>query len=246
VRKEEKQREVTIAEEVEEELECQSRSCAGSFDGKRPKAKWIHEVRFDDALDEEDTVEYEVCKACDNISKKKSQGGKLLQRRPYVKPLPRNDDNDKDSSRWSSSSEPIPEIMQDAQEFYDPSAQEVSDTIDKELELEDVRQTSRRSSSFEPILEKPTPPSIPPPIQKPKPDMSPKTETPPKREFTEKSYTRNVYIDKKTATHLNIGLKTLDTQENHNVDALLDCGATAMFIDEDYTRKLKLSTRKLD
>jgi hypothetical protein len=64
--------------------ECEARSCHGSVAGIRPKAEFLHDVLFDDAEDEEDTVPYEVCSVCHYMCKRKSQGGRLIKATPLV------------------------------------------------------------------------------------------------------------------------------------------------------------------
>ena len=58
---------------------CDARTCHGSIGGIRPSAEYLHEVLFDDAYDENNTVTYQVCGHCHSICKKRSQGGKLIR-----------------------------------------------------------------------------------------------------------------------------------------------------------------------
>jgi predicted aspartyl protease len=74
----------------------------------------------------------------------------------------------------------------------------------------------------------PTPPAAPPPCEKK-----------PERYYIRSSTTKN-------SQHINIGLKTLNTQKVLNHDALLDCGATELFINKRYVDQNDLVTRKLD
>ena len=57
--------------------------------------------------------------------------------------------------------------------------------------------------------------------------------------------TRNVGINKKTAIMIRIDLQTMDMHENIVTDALLDSGATALFIDTEFVKKHQLKIRKL-
>jgi hypothetical protein len=51
--------------------------------------------------------------------------------------------------------------------------------------------------------------------------------------------------DRRRSLALKIELQTTDTGEVKSVKALLDSGATGMFIDRDYVKTNKLSTRTL-
>src|ERR1700677_1656941 len=44
---------------------------------------------------------------------------------------------------------------------------------------------------------------------------------------------------------VNIGLKTLDTHNSINIDSLLDCGASGLFIDKQFVELNDITTRKL-
>jgi hypothetical protein len=68
-------------------VECESRTCHGSVQGARPIPKYMHEVLFDDALSENDTMEYLVCSVCNRMSKKRSQGGTLVRSVPISQHL---------------------------------------------------------------------------------------------------------------------------------------------------------------
>jgi len=49
----------------------------------------------------------------------------------------------------------------------------------------------------------------------------------------------------KTSTHLSVILKTMDTEKRLSVDALLDSGATGLFLDTGFVKYHNLNTRKL-
>ena len=45
--------------------------------------------------------------------------------------------------------------------------------------------------------------------------------------------------------HIDVEIETMDTAMKHNVNALVDCGATGLFVDTEYVRSNNLSTRRL-
>jgi len=45
---------------------------------------------------------------------------------------------------------------------------------------------------------------------------------------------------------LRVGLRTIDSHEVEEVDALLDSGATGLFIDHTWLRQKKITTQKLE
>ena len=91
--------------------------------------------------------------------------------------------------------------------------------------LDVLSDESSVSSSSSPI-------SIAPLVEK---DFSPKTPLP-------------LHIHSFKPTHsfnINVGLSTLDTHQKFDVDALLDCGASGLFIDSTFVKLHKLSTQTL-
>ncbi|KAF4609745.1 hypothetical protein D9613_011971 [Agrocybe pediades] len=62
------------------------------------------------------------------------------------------------------------------------------------------------------------------------------------------SFPEKIYImshKPKTSTHLSVVLKTMDTEKRLSVDALLDSGATGLFLDTGFVKYHNLNTRKL-
>ena len=59
-----------------------------------------------------------------------------------------------------------------------------------------------------------------------------------------KFFIRSAYLAHEVM--LKIGLKTIDTHAFLNLVALLDCGATGLFIDRAYVRRNNIATRKLE
>src|ERR1700677_2811814 len=59
-------------------------------------------------------------------------------------------------------------------------------------------------------------------------------------------YARKTFSsDKGNSVLVNIGLKTLDTHNSINIDSLLDCGASGLFIDKQFVELNDITTRKL-
>lgn len=75
------------------------------------------------------------------------------------------------------------------------------------------------------------------------PHSEPEIMSPPPEPYPSKVYVRSTTA--KLSTHLKVQLRTLDTQVQLELDALLDSGATGMFINTEYVRAHNLNTRKL-
>src|SRR3981189_3922781 len=45
--------------------------------------------------------------------------------------------------------------------------------------------------------------------------------------------------------HINVEIETTDTAMKHNVNALVDCSATGLFVDTEYVPSKNISTRRL-
>src|SRR6202453_3512470 len=59
-------------------------------------------------------------------------------------------------------------------------------------------------------------------------------------------YARKTFSSNKgNSVLINIGLKTLDTHNSINIDSLLDCGASGLFIDKQFVELNDITTRKL-
>src|SRR6202453_1770022 len=59
-------------------------------------------------------------------------------------------------------------------------------------------------------------------------------------------YARKTFsLNKGNSVLVNIGLKTLDTHNSLNIDSLLDCGASGLFIDKQFIELNDITTRKL-
>src|ERR1700677_3298245 len=63
----------------------------------------------------------------------------------------------------------------------------------------------------------------------------------PNFQYAHKTFTS----DKGNSVPINIGLKTLDTHNSINIDSLLDCGASGLFIDKQFVKLNKIMTWKL-
>jgi len=60
-----------------------------------------------------------------------------------------------------------------------------------------------------------------------------------------KAYTVASLTPGEAALYLKVEVQTIDTQEKRLVQALLDLGATGLFIDREYVKSNRLPTRKL-
>ena len=63
----------------------------------------------------------------------------------------------------------------------------------------------------------------------------------PNFQYARKTFSSN----KENSVLVNIGLKTLDTHNSINIDSLLDCGASGLFIDKQFIELNDITTRKL-
>ena len=61
--------------------------------------------------------------------------------------------------------------------------------------------------------------------------------------FPERVHIRSARL--KFSTHIQVQIKTLDTRAHHELQALLDSGATGLFLSTSFVEKNNLNTRKL-
>ena len=61
--------------------------------------------------------------------------------------------------------------------------------------------------------------------------------------WPERVYIRSLKV--KVSTHIKVQIRTLDTHAQHDVQALLDSGATGLFLSTSFVRRNNLNTRKL-